>query len=82
MNKNFNRFVPILPLYDNTKHKKHSFHCSLSYCMKLNAKQHGTCNADHYDRIKYTGALVWHLKQRGKYAALLSHKGTKHLPIP
>jgi hypothetical protein len=44
-------------------------------CTKLNAKQHGTRNADDYDRIKYTDALVWHLKQRGKYVALLSHKG-------
>jgi len=50
--------------------------------MKLDAKQHGTCNADDYDWIKYTDALIWHLKQRVKYAALLSHKGTEHLPIP
>jgi hypothetical protein len=40
--------------------------------LKLNAKWHGTCNAEDYDRIKYTSALVWHLKQRWKHATLLS----------
>jgi len=50
--------------------------------MKLNAKRHGTRNADDYDRIKYTDALLWHLKQREKYVALVSCKGTKHSPIP
>jgi hypothetical protein len=80
MIKNSNRFVPILPVYDNTLNENTS--PPLSCRMKLKAKQHGTCNADDYDRIKYTDALVWHLKQRGKYAALLSYKGTKHSPIP
>jgi hypothetical protein len=53
--------MPALPLHYNTK-----MSLPVSRHMKLNAKQHGTWNAEDYDRIKYIGVLFCHLKQMEK----------------
>ena len=72
-----------LGLFVTTPRTKAQMSVPLSCHMKLNAKQHGTCNGEDYDRIKYTCAFVCHLKQRWKHAALLSHKWQKkNLLIP